>query len=147
MELVPEDQEWDVFYYGGKQRLRVDDVIESSLEYPSHEQCIFCNLNKRRDPEYPDFDAPVGKVLFSSNRLLAEYMAHLFGAGWLYQVEPVGEIESTDLEHLPGFTAEKLRVVKVVDRAIVMPLNKLRKLARQHDMHERNMRYVMGQKS
>ncbi len=72
-----------------------------------------------------------GLVYFTTNRMYAKHFASLWGRGDLYRVEPVGEFERSTEDTIESFTAKALRVVAVLDRAVLLTMSERRRLFRE----------------
>lgn len=71
-----------------------DDVI---IDAPSNQQVLYITT----DREYARFYAARSK-------------------GDLYQVEPIGQPESTTEDHFPSYTVQLARVIKVLERGVML---------------------------
>lgn len=110
-------------YHGGVPFLRVGELIEPH-ETKRFDDCPTCRAG--RDGNHrPD------RVFATPVRLYAKWYASKWVLGWIYQVEPVGELESgMDSDSIESWCAPALRVVRVVERAVELTMSERRRLYR-----------------
>lgn len=101
-----------LLYHGGAPGFRPGDVI---LPHPTKHKdgCEWC-ASGADDNHRPD------RVFASRDRLYGKFYASKFVDGWLYLVEPVGEMEPSDNDPsaFGAFQADAFRVVRVSERAV-----------------------------
>lgn len=71
------------------------------------------------------------RVYFTTNRLYAKHYASLYGRGWLYRIEPVGEVERSTEDTIETYMAPAARVVSVYERAVLLTHTERRRLYRE----------------
>jgi hypothetical protein len=120
-------------YHGGVPGLRAGDLIEPGHERASHAGCAFCDARARGDAHLgvdgPSQDAD--RVYASTSRIYAKYYASLYGRGALYRVEPVGELVRSPEDTIETFKAPALRVIAVLERAVLLTWAERRRLMRE----------------
>jgi hypothetical protein len=107
-------------FHGGAPGLRPGDVIEPRP--PGDERhlvdgCPVCEARRVGDPSDYDRDHRFDRVYVTPNRFIARCFAAGYPSGALYQVEPVGDLE-TDPEHEESFAVRAARVLVVLDRCV-----------------------------
>lgn len=115
----------ELFYHGGAPGFRAGDLI---TPHPTKhvDGCNWC-ASGADDSHRPD------KVFAARDRLYARFYASKFVDGWLYLVEPVGEIEpsSSDPAEFGACQADAWRVVRVSERAVRLNNNERARLYRR----------------
>lgn len=72
----------------------------------------------------------VDGVYFTTDKLYAKHYASLYGAGDLYKVEPVGEVQRSEEDSYATWIAPQARIVGVVERAVRLTGKERRRLNR-----------------
>lgn len=120
-------------FHGGVPDLRVGDLIEPGHSRREHDGCPWCEARARGEAHL-GMDGPsqqAARVYATAHRLYAKYHASLWGRGDLYRVEPVGDVQSSDEDSIPSIHTPALRVVAVVDRAVLLTNSERRRLYRE----------------
>ena len=120
-------------FHGGVPDLRVGDLIEPGHSRRAHDGCPWCEARARGDAHL-GMDGPsqhAGRVYATEHRLYAKYHASLWGRGDLYRVEPVGDVQPSDEDSIPSVHTPALKVMAVVDRAILLTNSERRRLYRE----------------
>jgi hypothetical protein len=120
-------------YHGGVPDLRTGDTIEPGHTRRVHEGCPWCEARARGET-FNGMDGPSAHeehVYYTSDRLYAKHYASLWGRGDLYRVEPVGEPELSTEDSIESFHAPALRIVSVLDRAVLLTMSERRRLFRE----------------
>jgi hypothetical protein len=117
-------------YHGGKPGLRAGDVLEPGHSRDhQHPGCKWCEA--RAAGVSVGGDGPSereDRVYITEEMGYARYYASLFGRGDVYQVEPIGEKESTEEDRFASFTCARAVVVDVVERAVLLTMGQRRRL-------------------
>ena len=97
-------------YLGGAPGFKPGDLIEP---HPSKhvDGCAWC-ASGADDSHAPD------RVFGTTFRLYAKFYASKYVRGWLYIVEPEGELEPSTADPFECYSAPAMRVVKVSERAV-----------------------------
>lgn len=120
-------------FHGGVPDLRVGDLIEPGHSRREHDGCPWCEA-RARGKAHLGMDGPSqqsARVYATEHRLYAKYHASLWGRGDLYQVEPIGDVQTSDEDSIPSIHTPALRVVAVVDRAVLLTNSERRRLYRE----------------
>lgn len=123
------------YWHGGVPRLRVGDLIEPGHERAFHDGCPTCEARRAQDqggpaPTIDGLAEREDRVYLTTERLYAKHYASLYGRGWLYRVEPVGEVEPSTEDTIPTFLAPTARVLSVYERAVLLTMSERRRLYR-----------------
>ena len=121
-------------FHGGVPDLKPGDLIEPGHERRVHEGCPWCEARAAGGAGPLGIDGPSverDRVYATSSRLYAKHYASLWGRGDLYRVEPVGDARPSAEDTMPAITAPALRVVSVLDRAVLLTMSERRRLARE----------------
>ena len=120
-------------FHGGVLGLRVGDLIEPGHDRKSHPGCKFCEARAQGGSHLgvDPLASQVGRVYFTTHRLYAKHYASLWGRGDLYRVEAVGDVAPSLEDTIESFTAPALRVVAVLDRAVLLTMTERRRLYRE----------------
>jgi len=116
------------FYHGGVPGLKPGDIIEPGFERHPHDGCPICEAQQRGEDVQPD-QVP-DSVYFTSERIYAKFFADLYGRGWLYAVEPIGDWELSKTDHMQSMVVGHLKVLRVVEKAIKLTPNEIRQIRR-----------------
>lgn len=120
-------------YHGGVPYLRPGDLIQPGHDRRTHDGCPWCEARANGEAHL-GIDGPSrepDRVYATADRLYAKHYASLWGRGDLYRVEPVGEATTSAEDTMPSITAPTLRVVAVLDRAVLLTMTERRRLARR----------------
>lgn len=120
-------------YHGGVPGLRAGDLIEPGHERTGHPGCAFCEARARGEAHL-GVDGPAqdaDRVYASTSRIYAKHYASLYGRGDLYRVEPVGELVRSPEDTVETFKAPALRVIAVLERAVLLTWSERRRLSRE----------------
>lgn len=115
------------FYHGGAPGLKPGEFIDPEQERKMHEGCKWCEARMDGTAQH-DTLSQHSEVYFTEDKLYAKYYASMYGRGWLYLVEPVGEYVQSEEDRVPSFRAKQVRVVRVIEKAILLTMNERRVL-------------------
>ena len=121
-------------YHGGIPGLRVGDLIEPGHERQAVKDCPWCKARAKGEAGPGGIDGPSvhhDNVYATTHRLYAKYYASLYGRGDLYRVETVGDAPRSDEDSFETYRAPALRVLAVLDRAVLLTMTERRRLARE----------------
>lgn len=120
-------------YHGGISFLQVGDLIKPGHGRKSHAGCPYCEARARGEAHLgiDPLALHADQVYCTTDRLYAKHYASLWGRGDLYRVEPIGEMEPSTEDTMPSFHAPMLRVVAVIDRAVLLTPSERRRLYRE----------------
>lgn len=121
------------YYHGGVPYLRPGDLIGPGHDRRTHDGCPWCEA-RADGGAHLGIDGPSGepdRVYATTSRLYAKHYASLWGRGDLYRVDPVGEATPSTEDTFPSITAPALRVVAVLDRAVLLTMTERRRLGRE----------------
>lgn len=126
------------FYYGGQPNLQPGDIVEPAHLVETHEACTECDEleDGLRSGEIV-WGSQV--IFFSEERLYAKFYSTLYGRGWLYLVEPVGEYESSKLDRMQSCTTGHLRIVRIVEKSVILKPNEMRQIRRSELRYRKEM--------
>lgn len=119
------------YYHGGVPYLKVGDLIEPGHERQTLDDCPICQARVKGEHAGIDGPSKESGVYATTDRLYAKHYASLYGRGDLYRVEPEGEYHASNEDTYPSIVAERLRVVAVLDRAVLLTMSERRRLARE----------------
>lgn len=120
-------------FHGGVPGLRAGDLIEPGHSRREHDGCPWCAARAQGEAHL-GMDGPsqqTDRVYATGHRLYAKYHASLWGRGDLYRVEAVGDVQPSSEDSIPSVHAPALRVVAVVDRAVLLTHSERRRLYRE----------------
>lgn len=106
---------------------------EPGHERQAHDGCPWCEA-RARDEAHQGLDGPSqhrDRVYATTDRLYAKHYASLWGRGDLYRVEAVGEAVRSTEDTIESWHAPALRVVAVLDRAVLLTMSERRRLFRE----------------
>lgn len=113
-------------YHGGVSGLRRGDIIRPDMaEHRYVPGCPHCEA-QRRGETLIDPPTPKEWVYATHDWLYARYYASRAVRGSLYVVEPVGDFEPSDEDLIPTIRARALRVLRVMERNIVLTMKERR---------------------
>lgn len=116
-------------FHGGIAGLRPGDLITAGHAAERHVAgCSICASHAEGKTTAIDLLTPEGRVYVTSDREYARYYASRAVKGWLYVVEPIGEVSPSDEDMFPSWWCEQARVVSVYDRAVVLTHKQRRRL-------------------
>lgn len=125
-------------YHGGVPGLRVGDIIKPGHERRLHDGCQYCDARAQGktaiSPDGHLIDGPSqrqDRVYATTHRLYAKHYASLWGRGDLYRVTTGGAAESSTEDSFDTVCAERLLVVGVLDRAVLLTWSERRRLWRE----------------
>ena len=124
------------YWHGGAPGLPVGALITPGHERKLHDGCPYCEARAKGQAVISPLgavDPPSGRpdrVYITTDRLYAKHYASLYGRGWLYRVEPVGDVEPSPEDSIPTWLAEAARVVAVYERAVQLTDSERRRLWR-----------------
>lgn len=131
------------YWHGGVPGLSVGDLIKPGHERKHHDGCQWCEARKAQaeggDAPFLDPLAKPDRVYFTSDRLYAKHYASLYGRGWLYRVEPVGEVEKSEEDSIESWCAPAVRVLSVYERAVLLTMSERRRLFRAWTLADQAM--------
>lgn len=129
-------------FHGGVPGLRLGDIITPGHDRQAHEGCPWCEARAKGEA-HQGMDGPsqrADRVYATTNRLYAKHYASLWGRGDLYRVDPVGEVERSAEDTIESYCAGQLRVVAVIDRAVLLTPSERRRLNREWGAADRAFR-------
>ena len=121
-------------YHGGIPGLRVGDMIEPGHERKPVKGCPWCDARAKGEAGPGGIDGPSvhpQHVYATTHRLYAKHYASLYGRGDLYRVETVGESVRSDEDSFETYHAPALRVLSILDRAILLTMTERRRIGRE----------------
>lgn len=121
-------------YHGGIPGLRVGDVIEPGHDRKAVDGCPWCQARASGHAGPDGIDGPSvhpEHVYATTHRLYARHYASLYGRGDLYRVEVVGEAVRSEEDSFETYRAPALRVLAVLDRAVLLRWTDRRRLDRE----------------
>lgn len=121
-------------FHGGVPGLRIGDLIKPGHERQLHDGCPWCRTRAHGEAGADGIDDRTGRrdrVYATTSRLYAKHYASLWGRGDLYRVEPVGDVEPSREDSIESLCAPALRVVAVLDRAVLLTDSERRRLWRE----------------
>lgn len=118
-------------FHGGVPGLRLGDRLTGGHERRMHDGCAWCVARANGTAEHDPASHHPDRVYVSTDREYARFYASLYGYGDLYRVEPIGELVPSDEDGFPSWTAESVRVVGVVARAVRLTDGERRRLLRR----------------
>lgn len=124
------NNELDRLYHGGGPELWRGKLIRPGMAQTRyHKGCAQCDA-QRSGTWMPGTDpaTPHGWVYATTDREYARYYASRAGAGWLYEVEPVGNFEPSTEDLFPTWRAAAWRVLRVVEKRITLTMTERRAL-------------------
>lgn len=126
------------YFHGGKDGLAVGDVLEPGHARKFHDGCPWC-VAREQGEAHLGMDGPSqhAGVYFTTDKLYAKHYASLYGAGDLYRIEPIGEIQRSDEDSYETFIAPSVRITAVVERAVRLTGKERRRLAREWEAADR----------
>lgn len=119
-------------FHGGVPGLRAGDTITPGHARAHHDGCPWCEA-RAHGQAHLGIDGPSqhpDKVYATPHRLYAKHYASLYGRGDLYRVEPIGGVERSTEDTIETWCAPQMRVVAVVDRAVLLTWSERRRLLR-----------------
>lgn len=110
------------YFHGGVSGLKPGDLLEPQA-HPGwrRDDCAWCRSGGDSSG-HPD------SIYVTTEREYARYYASRYGKGWLYVVEPLGELMPSEEELVPSFRCESARVLSVYDRAVVLTRSQRRRV-------------------
>lgn len=119
-------------FHGGIAGLNPGDLIEPGHGRKHHDGCPWCEARARGEAHLGiDPLAEAGRVYCTTNRLYAKHYASLWGRGDLYTVEAVDFMVSSQEDTIESFKAPALRVLSVLERAVLLCPSERRRLLRE----------------
>jgi hypothetical protein len=112
----------EMLFHGGAPWFKPTNIISS---HPTKrvDGCPICAAGHDGN-HLPD------RVFCTESRLYAKYYASKYPLGWLYEVEPEGELVRSDSDPFITYHAQGLRVVRVSERAVMLTMSERRRLYR-----------------
>lgn len=126
----------EYLYHGGVPGLRVGDLLTPGHDRPEVDACPWCAARageKLGGPRSPIDGLALhqDRVYVTPNRLYAKHYASLYGRGWLYRVEPIGDLARSDEDTMESYTVRSARVVSIYARAVRLTNAERRRLWRE----------------
>lgn len=119
-------------FHGGIDGLRPGDLIEPGHRRKHHAGCPWCQARAAGGAHLGmDPLAEAGRVYCTTNRVYAKHYASLWGRGDLYAVEPVDWMVTSTEDTIESFKAPALRVLAVLERAVLLTMSERRRLYRE----------------
>ncbi|MCW2632076.1 MAG: hypothetical protein JWR88_1038 [Pseudonocardia sp.] len=119
-------------WHGGIPGLRPGDLLVGGQQRRAHPGCPTCEARARGEagPLEPA-TAHRDRVYMTGHRIYARFYASLYGLGDLYRVEPIGQPERSDEDHLEAWHAPQARVLAVAERAVRLTDKDRRRVLRE----------------
>jgi hypothetical protein len=114
----------NTLFHGGTPGLWPGSLILPNMAYTRYlDNCPQCEA-QRAGMSVPGFDPPTphGFVYATADKEYARYYASRAGKGWLYTVELTGDVQSSDEDPFPTWRAQGARVIKVLEKRIVLTM-------------------------
>lgn len=122
----------ETFYHGGVDGLQRGDILTPGMGRKHHDGCPWCEARAKGEAHLGmDGPALVEGVYFTTDKLYAMHYASLYGAGNLYKVEPIGEVQRSTEDSYDTWIAPQARVVGVVQKAVRLTAKDRRRLHRE----------------
>ena len=121
-------------FHGGVPGLRPGDLIQPGHERQLRDDCPWCQARARDEAGPAGIDDRTGRrdrVYATTSRLYASHYASLWCRGDLYRVEPVGDVEASTEDSIESVCTPALRVLAVLDRAVLLTDSERRRLFRE----------------
>jgi hypothetical protein len=120
-------------FHGGVPFLNVGDLLEPGHDRKAHEGCPWCEARARGEAHLgmDPLAQETARVYCTTNRLYAKHYASLWGRGDLYRVEPIGDLQLSLEDTVDSFHAPALRIVAILDRAVLLTWSERRRLHRE----------------
>lgn len=116
-----------LLYHGGAKRLWRGDIVT-----PDHTRCVegcpTCEARRRGSDAGLEPATPGGWVYGTTNRRYARFYASMAVGGDLYKIELIGEFEPSTEDHFPSWRARTARVIRVIERRIILTMRERRDL-------------------
>ena len=126
------------YFHGGVDGLKAGDLLVPGQSRKHHDGCPWCEARANGEAHLGmDGPSQVEGIYFTTDKLYAKHYASLYGAGDLYRVEPVGEVQRSTEDSYDTWIAAEVRIVAVVERAVRLTDKERRRLARDWDAADR----------
>lgn len=111
-----------ILYHGGAPGFRPGDLIQPH-ETKHLDGCAICQAAADEN-HLPD------QVFATTLRIYGKHHASKWGRGWLYIVEPEGDLVRSDADPFETYHAPAFRVVSVSERGVELTMSERRRLYR-----------------
>ena len=121
------------YWHGGAPGLRPGDVIEPRADGDTRhlvDDCPTCEA-RRVGAQLADDPNDARQVYVTTERDYAKVFAAGYPRGWLYRVEPVGDMQRTDDDPVPSWAVGSCRVVSVYERCVTLTAARAASLLRR----------------
>lgn len=126
------------YFHGGKDGLKPGDLLVPGQSRKHHDGCAWCEARANGEAHLGmDGPSQIEGIYFTTDKLYAKHYASLYGAGDLYRVEPVGDIQRSDEDSYETWIADEVMIVAVVERAVRLTWKERRRLAREWEAADR----------
>lgn len=123
-------------FHGGIPRLHPGDVLRGGHVRPVIDGCAICAARSAGmvaviagQPVDPPSSHP-DRLYVTTSRPYARFYASLFGAGDVYEVEPLEPLHPSDEDHFPSWLTTSARIKRVTDVAVTLSPKERRHLYR-----------------
>ena len=126
------DKTKTAYWHGGVPGLKPGDILQPGHNRKLRDGCPYCEARARGEA-HQGIDGPsqhADKIYLTTDRLYAKHYASLYGRGWLYRVEPLGDVQRSTEDSMPSYTADAARIVSVYARAVLLTMSERRRLWR-----------------
>ncbi|UOK18374.1 ADP-ribosyltransferase [Arthrobacter phage BruhMoment] len=125
------------YFHGGVDGLNPGDLLIPG-QRKHHDGCPWCEARAKGEAHLGmDGPSQVEGIYFTTDRLYAKHYASLYGAGDLYRVTPVGDVQRSEEDSYDTWVAPTARVEAVVERAVRLTHKERRRLAREWEAADR----------
>lgn len=109
-------------FHGGMPGLKVGDLVVPQESPGWHrDDCSWCRSGAD-DSRHPE------TIYVTTEREYARYYASRFGKGWLYVVEPVGDVERSTEDGPETYRCASALVRSIYERCVVVTRNQRRRV-------------------
>jgi hypothetical protein len=107
------------FFHGGVAGLGVGEIITPGHADERHvDGCAICAAHAAGTSTAIDPLTPPDRVYVTTDRDYARYYASRAVLGWLYVVEPLGELTTSHEDQFPSWWCSSARVISIYERAV-----------------------------
>lgn len=112
-----------VYFHGGVQGLYFGDRITPGHSRDNrHPGCQICEARAAGGSSIDPATSHPDRIYVTTDRGYARYYASLYGHGDLYVVEPAADLEPSQEDLFPSFTASSATVAAVLGRGITLTM-------------------------
>lgn len=105
-------------------------ILPGMAEHRYVPGCPHCEAQRRGEMTI-DPPTPPDWVYATRHLLYARYYASRAVLGTLYAVEPIGPVEVSTEDQIPTVRARALRVVRVMERSVMLTMDERRRIFRE----------------